>query len=49
MIFRYNTKDLSKLTRNQMHTILKNLDYIKNEIEDEEFKRDGVLMNLKNK
>lgn len=51
MIFSYNTKDLSKLTRNQMHRILKNLDYIKNEIEDEEFKREGVLieLQLKNK
>lgn len=49
MIFNYNTKDLTKLTRNQMYKILKDLEYIKNEIEDEEWKRGGVLIDLKNK
>ncbi len=48
MTFNYNTKDLNKLTRNQMFNILKDLEYIKNEIEDEEFRRDGILIDFKN-
>jgi len=49
MTFNYNTKDLNKLTRNQMFNILKDLEYIKFEIEYEGWRRDGVLIDLKNK
>ena len=43
----YSSKDLKKLTRNQMFNILKNLQDIKTEIEDEEFRRDGLLIDAK--
>jgi len=45
MIFNYNSKDLKTLTRNQMFNLLEDLKYIKSEILDEEFRRDGLLIN----
>tara|TARA_R110001632_G_scaffold32076_3_gene83369 strand:+ start:7119 stop:7271 length:153 start_codon:yes stop_codon:yes gene_type:complete len=47
MIFNYNSKDLKTLTRNQMFNLLEDLKYIKSEILDEEFKRDGLLIDAK--